>query len=101
MQLEQLLEKLPENYSAIDIEQIEKAYHFAEKAHQGQTLASGLPYITHCASVAAILAELTVPPELVAAGLLHDTVEDTSVTLDDIRKEFNPEIANLVDGVTN
>ena len=100
MQLEQLLEKLPENYSAIDIEQIEKAYHFAEKAHQGQTLASGLPYITHCASVAAILAELTVPPELVAAGLLHDTVEDTSVTLDDIRKEFNPEIANLVDGVT-
>ena len=46
------------------------------------------------------MAELTVPPELVAAGLLHDTVEDTSVTLDDIRKEFNPEIANLVDGVT-
>ncbi len=100
MQLEQLLEKLPENYSAIDIEHIEKAYHFAEKAHQGQTLASGLPYITHCASVAAILAELTVPPELVVAGLLHDVVEDTSITLDDIRKEFNPEIANLVDGAT-
>ncbi len=100
MQLEQLLEKLPENYSAIDIEHIEKAYHFAEKAHQGQTLASGLPYITHCASVAAILAELTVPPELVVAGLLHDVVEDTPITLDDIRKEFNPEIANLVDGAT-
>lgn len=100
MQLEQLLEKLPENYSAIDIEQIENAYHFAEKAHQGQTLASGLPYITHCASVAAILAELTVPPELVVAGLMHDVVEDTPTTLEDIRKEFNPEIANLVDGVT-
>ncbi len=100
MQLEQLLEKLPENYSAFDIEQIQKAYHFAEKAHKGQTLASGLPYITHCTSVAAILAELTVPPELVIAGMLHDVVEDTSVTLDDIRKEFNPEIANLVDGVT-
>ena len=100
MQLEQLLEKLPENYSAIDIEQIKKAYHFAEKAHQGQTLASGLPYITHCASVAAILAELTVPPELVVAGLLHDVVEDTPTTLEDLRKEFNPEIANLVDGVT-
>ena len=100
MQLENLLEKLPENYSAIDIEQIKKAYGFAEKAHQGQTLASGLPYITHCASVAAILAEMTVPPELVIAGLLHDVVEDTPATLDDIRKEFNPEIANLVDGVT-
>jgi GTP pyrophosphokinase len=100
MQLENLLEKLPENYSAIDIEQIEKAYRFAEKAHQGQTLASGLPYITHCASVAAILAEMTVPSELVVAGLLHDVVEDTPTTLEDIRKEFNPEIANLVDGVT-
>mgnify|MGYP001061799950 CR=1 FL=1 len=100
MQLEQLLEKLPENYSAIDIEQIENAYHFAEKAHKGQSLASGLPYITHCASVAAILAELTVPPELVVAGLMHDVVEDTPTTLEDIRKEFNPEIANLVDGVT-
>ncbi|QRN83828.1 bifunctional (p)ppGpp synthetase/guanosine-3',5'-bis(diphosphate) 3'-pyrophosphohydrolase [Chloroflexota bacterium] len=100
MQLEQLLTKLPKNYSAIDIEHIEKAYHFAEKAHKGQTLASGLPYITHCASVAAILAELTVPPELVVAGLLHDVIEDTPVTLDDVRKEFNPEIANLVDGAT-
>ena len=100
MQLEQLIEKLPENYSAIDIERIEKAYHFAEKAHQGQALASGLPYITHCTSVAAILAELAVPPELVVAGLLHDVVEDTPSTLEDIRKEFNPEIANLVDGVT-
>jgi GTP pyrophosphokinase len=100
MQLEKLLEKLPENYSAIDLEQIKKAYKFAEKAHQGQSLASGLPYITHCASVAAILAELTVPSELVVAGLLHDVVEDTPVTLDDVRKEFNSEIANLVDGVT-
>jgi GTP pyrophosphokinase len=100
MQLEKLLEKLPENYSAIDLEQIKKAYKFAEKAHQGQSLASGLPYITHCASVAAILAELTVPSELVVAGLLHDVVEDTPVTLEDLRKEFNPEIASLVDGVT-
>ncbi len=100
MQLEQFLEKLPENYSALDIEQIEKAYHFAEKAHKGQTLESGLPYISHCASVAIILAELTVPPELIITGLLHDVVENTKVCLDDIRKEFNPEIANMVDGVT-
>ena len=100
MQLEQFLEKLPDNYSALDIEQIEKAYHLAEKAHKGQTLASGLPYISHCASVALILAELTVPPELIITGLLHDVVEVTKISLDDIRKEFNPEIASLVDGVT-
>jgi len=100
MQLEQFLEKLPDNYSALDIEQIEKAYHLAEKAHKGQTLASGLPYISHCASVAIILAELVVPPELIITGLLHDVVEVTKISLDDIRKEFNPEIASLVDGVT-
>jgi len=100
MQLEQFLEKLPDNYSALDIEQIKKAYQLAEKAHKKQTLASGLPYMTHCTAVALILAELSVPPELIIAGLLHDSVENTNFNLDAIRKEFNPEIANLVDGVT-
>ena len=100
MQIEQFLEKLPENYSALDLEQITKAYRFAEEAHQGQILPSGLPYISHCASVATILAELSVPPELIVAGLLHDTVEDTNISLEDIRKQFTPEIASLVDGVT-
>jgi len=100
MQLEQFLKKLPDNFSALDIEQINKAYHFAEKAHKGQTLASGLPYLSHCVAVAAILAELSVPPELIIAGLLHDVVEDSDFTLATIQKEFNPEIASLVDGVT-
>ena len=100
MQFEQFLEKLPQNYSALDIEQIKKAYLFAENAHQAQKLASGLHYITHCAAVATILADLVVPPELIIAALLHDVVEDTGVTLNDIRKEFNQEIASLVDGVT-
>jgi len=100
MQFEQLLEKLPDNFSALDIEQIEKAYRLAEKAHEGQKLASGLPYISHCTAVASILAELSVPPELIIAGLLHDVVEDTDITLDDIRKQFNEEVASLVDGVT-
>jgi GTP pyrophosphokinase len=100
MQLEQFLEKLPENYSAIDIDQIKKAYQFAEKAHKGQTLPSGQPYITHCVAVASILAELTVPPDLIITALLHDVVEDTDIALGEIRKEFNSEIANLVDGVT-
>ncbi|MCL4560238.1 MAG: bifunctional (p)ppGpp synthetase/guanosine-3',5'-bis(diphosphate) 3'-pyrophosphohydrolase [Chloroflexi bacterium] len=77
-----------------------RAYKFAEQAHTGQTRASGEPYITHCLSVAAILAELRVPPAVVIAGLLHDTVEDTPVTMDQIRKEFGEEVARLVDGVT-
>ena len=100
MQLDELLKKLPENYSALDVDRIKKAYHFAEKAHKGQTLASGLPYISHCAAVAAILSELTVPPDLIITGLLHDVIEDTSISLADIEKEFSPEIAGLVDGVS-
>lgn len=100
MQLEKFLEKLPENYSVFDIEQIKKAYQIAQKAHEGQTLASGLPYISHCVAVATILAEMTVPPELIITALLHDAVEDTNITLEDIRKEFNQEVATLVDGVT-
>lgn len=100
MQLEELLRKLPDNYSPLDIERIKKAYQFAENAHKGQTLASGLPYISHCAAVAAILGELTVPPDLIIAGLLHDVLEDTPTSLEDIKKEFSPEIASLVDGVS-
>ena len=100
MQLAQFLDKLPENYSALDKELIEKAYRIAEEAHQGQKLPSGLPYISHCLAVASILAELSVPPELIIAGLLHDVVEDTHISLEEIRKEFNEEIASLVDGVT-
>ena len=100
MKFDQFLEKLPENYSALDIEQIENAYRMAERAHQSQTLPNGLPYINHCLAVASILAELSVPPELIIAGLLHDVIEDTTLTLSDIRKEFNDEIASLVDGVT-
>ena len=100
MQLEKFLEKLPENYSVFDIEQIKKAYYIAEEAHKGQTLPSGLPYISHCVSVAAILAEMSVQPELVITGLLHDAVEDTEITLEDVSKEFNQEITSLIDGVT-
>lgn len=100
MPLQQLLERLPENYSVLDLELIKKAYQLADRAHEGQTLPSGLPYISHCVAVAAILADLSVPPELIAAGLLHDVVQDTDVSLEQIQKEFNPEIAGLIDGVT-
>ncbi len=100
MKIESLLEVLPDHFSALDREQILRAYTFAEKAHQGQTRASGEPYITHTVAVAAILSEMRVPPAVVIAGLLHDTVEDTEVTLEDIRREFGMEVASLVDGVT-
>lgn len=98
--LEKLLEQLPENYSIADRELVMRAYRMAEEAHRGQKRLSGEPYIHHCVAVASILAELKVPAEVIAAGLLHDTVEDTSVTLADIRREFGDTVKLLVDGVT-
>jgi GTP pyrophosphokinase len=98
--LERLLEQLPENYSIADRELIQRAYRVAEEAHREQRRLSGEPYINHCLAVASILADLRVPPEVVAAGLLHDTVEDTTVTLEDIRRDFGEAVTVLVDGVT-
>ena len=98
--LERLLEQLPENYTLADRELIQRAYRVAEEAHSEQKRHSGEPYINHCLAVASILADLRVPPEVVAAGLLHDTVEDTAITLNDIRRDFGNTIAILVDGVT-
>ena len=100
MRIETLLESLPETYSSADHELVQRAYRFAEQAHQGQTRASGEPYISHCLAVASILAELCVPPAVISAGLLHDTVEDTDVTLKEIKRDFGDEIELLVDGVT-
>ena len=100
MRIENLMELLPENYSLIDRELILRAYRVAENAHEGQKRVDGKPYIQHCVAVAGILAEMRVPPPVVAAGLLHDTVEDTEITLEDIRTDFGDEIARLVDGVT-
>ena len=98
--LEKLLDQLPEHYSLADKEVVQRAYRTAEEAHREQKRQSGEPYINHCLAVASILADLRVPPEVVVAGLLHDTVEDTTVTLDDIRRDFGATVANLVNGVT-
>src|SRR5512147_2114545 len=98
--LERLMEQLPDTYTLADRELIQRAYRVAEEAHREQKRHSGEPYINHCLAVATILADLRVPPEVVAAGLLHDTVEDTSITLNDIRRDFGDTIAILVDGVT-
>jgi guanosine-3',5'-bis(diphosphate) 3'-pyrophosphohydrolase len=100
MQIEKLMDTLPDMYTIADRELIYRAYRLAETAHLEQKRASGEPYVNHCVAVAAILAELRVPVDVVVAGLLHDTVEDTAVSLEDIKKDFGEDVARLVDGVT-
>ncbi len=100
MKIDSLMEMLPEHYTPADKDIILQAYELADKAHVNQMRASGEPYITHCVAVAAILAEMQVPPAVVIAGLLHDIVEDTPITIDAIRKQFGEEVTRLVDGVT-
>jgi GTP pyrophosphokinase len=98
--LDDLLDLIRGYFSNADLSLIQKAYVFSEKAHAGQIRRSGDPYILHPLGVAAILAELHLDLPSIACGLLHDTVEDTSVTLPDIEREFGPTVSRLVDGVT-
>src|SRR3989344_1109917 len=79
---------------------VEKAYNFAEGAHTGQERLSGEPYMVHLGRVAKSLAELGMGPKTIAAGLLHDTIEDTGALPETIEKEFGKEILFLVEGVT-
>jgi len=98
--LDGLLKLLPEAAGPADREKLRRAHEVAELAHRGQKRASGEAYIQHSLAVAAILAELGAPLAVLIAGLLHDTVEDTPLTLPQIRQEFGEEVAKLVDGVT-
>ena len=98
--LEPLLRAVRSNHPKADTAIIERAYVTAEKAHRGQLRKSGDPYITHPVAVATILAELGMTPPTLAAALLHDTVEDTDYSLDQLRADYGDEIAMLVDGVT-
>ena len=98
--IDELVEQLPATYSTADRELVRRAFRVAEKAHTGQKRASGDPYINHCLAVAAILIEYSMPAEVVVAGLLHDTIEDTKVTYEDLKRDFGEGVANLVQGVT-
>lgn len=100
MSLEDLLEQVQRYQPQGDLSIIEKAYNFAEKAHEGQSRISGEPYFIHPVAVASILARLELDIPTIAGGLLHDVVEDTKITLVELEKEFGVEIAQLVDGVT-
>lgn len=97
---EQFVDMIKDSKRGYDLELIDKAYRVAEKAHGGQLRKSGEPYITHPVSVAAILADLGLDTQSLCAALLHDVVEDTAVSLEEITQQFGEEIASLVDGVT-
>lgn len=99
-EIDTLILKVKEYMSDEDIELIRKAFNYAKKAHEGQLRKSGEIYITHPVKVAEILAELQLDVEIIISGILHDVVEDTSVTLEELEKEFGSEVAKLVDGVT-
>ncbi|HYM08698.1 MAG TPA: bifunctional (p)ppGpp synthetase/guanosine-3',5'-bis(diphosphate) 3'-pyrophosphohydrolase [Terriglobales bacterium] len=96
----ELMRRMRANRPNDDLELIRKAYEFSQKHHAGQSRASGQPYLVHPLEVALVLAEMKMDPVAIAAGLLHDSVEDTSVTVVDIRKEFGEQVAHIVEGVT-
>ena len=97
---DELIASVRKYHPSTDISLIEKAYHVARDAHEGQERKSGEPYIIHPLCVAIILAELELDKETIVAGLLHDVVEDTVMTDEQIAQEFGDEVALLVDGVT-
>ena len=96
----ELMSMMRANRPNDDLDIVRKAYEFSVKHHEGQTRASGEPYVVHPLETALVLAEMKLDPVAVAAGLLHDSVEDTSVTTVDIRKEFGEQVAHIVEGVT-
>ena len=97
---DELIDRVRRYHPNTDISMIEKAYQLAHKAHEGQVRKSGEPYIIHPLCVAIILADLELDKETIVAGLLHDVVEDTIYTKEQIASEFSEEVAELVDGVT-
>lgn len=99
-QLQELIEKIKRYAPNGDLELIEKAYYYGKKAHEGQLRKSGEPYFIHPIAVANILCDMELDMQTIAAGLLHDVVEDTEFTYEDIKNDFGEEIADLVDGVT-
>src|SRR3954468_14094110 len=98
--LKSISEKIMTYYPDAKLDLVEKAYKFAEEAHRGQLRSSGEPYMIHPTDVAQTLADLRLDVPSIVTGLLHDTVEDTHATLEQIDKEFGKDISELVDGVT-
>jgi len=100
IRLEDIVERIQNYNPDADVDLLRRAYIYSAKVHQGQTRLSGESYLIHPIEVAAILASLKLDAATVAAGLLHDTIEDTTATPEDIREMFGDEVARLVDGMT-
>ena len=98
--IEEVLETVKKSNRRADLKIIKRAYEYAKDKHKDQLRRSGEPYIIHPIQVAYILSTLGLDHSTICAALLHDVIEDTDVTLEDIAKEFSPEIAEMVDGVT-
>ena len=99
-QVRTLEKTVREHYPQADLEPLQRAYRFATEAHQGQSRASGEPFVTHPIACAQILADLGIDPVAIQAALLHDVPEDTDYALSDIEERFGADVARLVDGVT-
>lgn len=100
MNLAEFIIRIESCNANVNIPLIRRAYEFSSQAHDGQTRLSGEPYVEHCLEVAFILADQHMDSTTIAAGLVHDVVEDTPVTIEAVRREFGDEVAELVDGVT-
>lgn len=98
--IDQLLDRLRAYQPDADLDMVRKAYVFSAKAHEGQTRRSGEPYVKHPVAVAGVLTSLKTDVTAIVAGLLHDTLEDTVATADELQREFGKEVVHLVDGVT-
>ena len=100
IKIKDLVDKVQSYYPAADVDLIRKAYDFSAKVHTGQKRLSGEPYLIHPLAVADVIAELKLDVPSIVGALLHDTVEDTLTTLEEIKSVFGREVASLVDGVT-
>lgn len=100
MNLQYLIDRILAYNSNANVDLVERAYHFSQRAHEGQFRESGAPYFEHPHEVALILADLELDMETIAAGLLHDVLEDTPVTRDELAQAFGPTVLMLVEGVT-
>jgi len=100
IRLQDIEEEVLRHHPEADTSLIRKAYIFSAKAHEGQTRLSGEPYLSHPLEVAYLLAQMGMGPVTVSCGLLHDTVEDTATTLDELEEYFGEEVTDIVNGVT-
>ena len=100
LQFEALLQKIRENTHGMDLGRIRAAYDMARVAHSGQLRRDGSPYVTHCIAAADISVDIGLDEDSIIAALLHDVIEDTNLTHEDIARQFGPAVADIVEGVT-